>query len=123
MRPEFVGRQMVVFVLNIALFLCPSGMVSESRTAIWGILRWFILELSHAFFPSQVSKHCTSQNSTNMITVIAKILLHVNHYSIVLKYILHISLKIGLYYPCFAEKETEQRAETLSPSPQSWRVG
>lgn len=82
----------MVFVLNIAIFLCPSGMVNESRTAIWGMLRWFILELSRAFFPSQVSKHCTSQNSTNMITVISKTLLHVNHYSIFLKYILHISL-------------------------------
>lgn len=79
------------FVLKIALFLCPSGMVSESRIAIWEILRWFILELSHAFFPSSVSKHCTRQHSTDMIAVIPKTLFHVNH-SIVLKYILLISL-------------------------------
>lgn len=58
-----------------------------------------------------------------MITVIAKILLHVNHYSIVLKYILHISLKIGLYYLVLLKRKLSRELETLPPSPQSWRVG
>lgn len=56
MRPEFVRMQMVGFVLKIGLSLGPSGMVSENMTAIRGVLRWSILKLSHALFPSSVSQ-------------------------------------------------------------------
>ena len=69
------------------------------------------------FHHQSVNKHCISQDSTNMITVISETWLHVNHYSIFLMHIPQISLHTGFTIPVLQMRKLS--TERWNPKPNS----